>query len=71
MLTFEAIAIGGALQTSEESLEVGWFSPKDAIEKVTHPVQKQKLQDVLDSGEGIIYRVYRTNPYELLQIAIV
>ncbi|MFQ6034672.1 MAG: hypothetical protein ACE5NM_02350 [Sedimentisphaerales bacterium] len=68
---FEAIAIGGTLRTSKESLEAGWFSPGEAIEKVTHLAQKQKLQDALNSGKGVIYRVYRTNPYELLQTVIV
>jgi len=67
MLTLEATAVGGTLQTSEESLEAGWFSPSEAIEKVTHPAQKQKLQDALNGSEGIIYRVYRTNPYELFE----
>ncbi len=66
MLTFEATAVGGALQISEESLESGWFSPKEAVGKVTHPAQRQKLWDALDD-KGIIYRVYGTNPYELLR----
>jgi len=66
MLTFEAIAVNGTLQTSTESVEVGWFSPEEALEKVTHPAQRQKLQDALNN-RGIVYRVYKTNPYELLQ----
>jgi 8-oxo-dGTP diphosphatase len=67
MLTFEARPIGGALQTSPESLDAGWFSPEEALEKVTHPSQRQKLQDALKRGEEIIYRVYKTDPYELVR----
>ena len=66
MLTFDATAIGGTLRTGEESLGVGWFPPEEAVDKVTHPAQTQKLQDALN-GEGIIYRVYGTNPYRLVR----
>ncbi len=67
MLTFEANAMGGKLRTSDESLDVGWFSPEEAVDKVTHPAQKHKLQDALQNSEGIIYRVYGNNPYKLLK----
>jgi 8-oxo-dGTP diphosphatase len=70
MLTFEATVVGGALQTSDESLEAGWFSPEEAVDKVTNPAQKQKLRDTLMSSKGIVYRVYGTKPYQLLQTAI-
>jgi len=71
MLTFEATAIGGRLLTSEESLDVGWFPPEDAVAKVTHPVQKSKFQDALLSNSGIVYRVYGTNPYKLLKTVVI
>jgi len=67
MLTFEANAVGGKLQTSEESLDVGWFSPEEAVDKVTHPAQKHKLQDALQNSERIIYRVYGTDPYKMIK----
>lgn len=65
MLTFEAKPVGGSLQTSAESLEVGWFGPEAALDKITHPAQRQKVHDALHL-QGIIYRVYRTQPYILL-----
>ena len=71
MLTFEANAVGGKLQTSEESLDVGWFSPEEAIDKVTHPAQKHKLLDALQNSERIIYRIYGSNPYKMLKAKIV
>jgi len=67
MLTFEANAVGGKLQTSEESLDVGWFSQEEAVDKVTHPAQKHKLQDALQNSERIIYRVYGTDPYKMIK----
>lgn len=71
MLTFEASAVGGKLRTSAESLDVGWFSPEEAVDKVTHLAQKHKLQDALLSREGIIYRVYGTDPYKLIDTRMI
>ena len=71
MMTFEASSVGGRLRTSAESVDVGWFSPEEAVEKVEHPAQKHKLQDALMNSEGVIYRVYGTNPYKLLATAMV
>jgi len=67
MLTFEATYRRGSLQTSPESLAVAWFSEAEASEKVTHPAQRQKLYDGLQATEAVIYRVYKTEPYALLQ----
>ncbi len=71
MLTFEAKVVDGKLHTSSESLEVDWFSPEDAVDRITHPAQRQKLQDALVNAKGIIYRIYETNPYKLLRTAII
>jgi 8-oxo-dGTP diphosphatase len=71
MLTFEAKVVDGELHTSPESMEAGWFSPEEAVDRVTHPAQRQKLQDALVNAKGIIYRVYETNPYRLLRTVII
>lgn len=65
MLTFEAFPIGGTLQTTAETLDAAWFPPAQALEKVTHPAQHLKLQDAL-IAQHPIYRVYQTNPFQLL-----
>ena len=71
MLTFEAKFITGKLRISEESLDVGWFSPEEAVNKVTHEAQKQKLQDALQNSDGIIYRVYGGEPYRLIDTRMI
>ena len=71
MLTFEAKFIAGKLRVSEESLDVGWFSPEEALDRVTHEVQKQKLQDALQDSDGVIYRVYESNPYRLIDTRMI
>lgn len=67
ILTFEASPVGGEIQAGEESLEAGWFSPEEAVDKVTNLAQRQKLQDALVNSSGIIYRIYETNPYNLIR----
>lgn len=64
MFTFTATACGGTLATSRESLAVGWFWPQEALQKVTHPAQKLKVEDALN-GDPVIYRVYQTRPFRL------
>ena len=68
MLTFEATYLRGNLRPSDESPELGWFSAEQALEMVTHPAQRQKLQDALEA-DRLIYRVYQHPPYTLLHSA--
>ena len=41
---------GGSLTTSEESTEVGWFTPEEAFEMITFPLTKKRLRNML-SGD--------------------
>ena len=41
---FLATPVGGELRTSEESLEVGWFALPQALEKVTFPTFRQRIE---------------------------
>jgi len=65
MMTFRCKVTGGSIQGSSESLEVGWFQQEEAVELVVHKTQNLKLKDGL-KGEGIIYRVYTTKPFEMM-----
>ena len=65
MLTFEATYLRGRLRPSDESPELGWFTTEQALEMVTHPAQRQKLQDAL-AADALTYRVYQHPPYRLL-----
>ncbi len=69
MFTFAAVPVGGTLQLTAETTDVGWFSPEDALAKVTHPAQHLKLQDAL-TRQSVIYAVYRTSPFQLLEKTI-
>jgi 8-oxo-dGTP diphosphatase len=66
LFTFLCDFAGGALATSEETLDVGWFEPEEALRMVTSPPQLAKLRDAQSMEPAVIYRVYRTNPYMVL-----
>jgi 8-oxo-dGTP pyrophosphatase MutT (NUDIX family) len=45
---FLASPTGGQLRTSEESIEVGWFKLPSALEMVTFPTFRQRIELCLD-----------------------
>jgi 8-oxo-dGTP diphosphatase len=65
IFAFLCAYVGGDPRPSEETPEVGWFSPEDALRLVTHPAQLGRLRDALAFSGELIYRWYRTHPYEL------
>jgi 8-oxo-dGTP diphosphatase len=56
----------GSLTSSEESLELGWFTAEEALLKVTHPVNRDRLQTLLNFDGRIAYRAYTPKPYQLV-----
>jgi hypothetical protein len=52
------------LTSSEESLELGWFTPEEELLQVTHPVNRDRLQTLLDFDGRIVYRAYTPKPYQ-------
>jgi 8-oxo-dGTP pyrophosphatase MutT (NUDIX family) len=46
---FTAKPTGGALAASEESLEVGWYPPIEALEMVTRQTMRRRIELVLAS----------------------
>jgi 8-oxo-dGTP diphosphatase len=58
--------VSGAPHPSIETPEVGWFVPADALRLVTRPSTLLRLQDALAAAPGVVYRVYRLRPFELL-----
>ncbi len=58
IFNFIAAYRSGALQTSEESLEVDWFSEQEALHVVTHPVNIERLQTLLNFSGTTLFRAY-------------
>ena len=53
-IDFTARYTGGELTTSEESTEVGWFTPEKAMEIITFPLTKKRLANML-SGDKTVH----------------
>jgi 8-oxo-dGTP diphosphatase len=66
MFTFEAELVGGSLTTSDETPEVGWFKPEEALVLVTAETNRLRLNIALDPPERPAYLVYETAPFGLL-----
>jgi 8-oxo-dGTP diphosphatase len=56
---------GGVPTTSDESLEVGWFAPDEALGLVEHPVNRERLEAPLAYSGRLVYRSYETKPYRV------
>jgi len=56
----------GNLTSSGECPELGWFTSEEALLKVTHPVNRDRLQTLLDFDGSIVYRAYTPKPYQLV-----
>ena len=65
ILNFLATWRQGSLTSSEEGPELGWFTSAEALRQVTHPVNRDRLQTLLDFDGRIVYRAYTPKPYQL------
>ena len=50
-IDFTAEYTGGELTPSEESTEVIWASPEDALERITFPLTRKRLKNMLSGRE--------------------
>ncbi len=65
-IDFTARYTGGTLTPSEESTEVIWVSPAQALEMITFPLTKKRLQNMISGrGEAVVFS-FRREPFELL-----
>ena len=53
-IDFTAKYVGGELRTSEESTEVVWVTPEEALKMITFPLTKKRLQNMLQSREEAV-----------------
>lgn len=65
IFTFLADYAGGDLQTSDESPDVGWFSADEALAMVSHPVNRDRLQNLIEFSGTVLYRSYSSDPYTI------
>lgn len=67
-IDFAARYTGGELTTSEESTEVGWFTPEVAMEVITFPLTKKRLVNMLSGDKNVhLFGFRREAGFELVE----
>ena len=60
--------VGGELTTSEESTEVIWATPEQAMELITFPLTKKRLKNMLSGeNEAHFFGFNRENGFEVVE----
>ena len=70
-IDFTARYLRGELTTSEESTEVVWATPEQAMEMITFPLTKKRLQNMLSGrGEAALFCFRRENGFSVEEDAL-
>lgn len=62
-IDFTARYVGGELTTSEESTEVKWFTPEEALEAITFPLTKKRLINMLSGDREVHLFGFKREPF--------
>ena len=65
IFTFLGEYRGGELQTSQESPEVAWFARDEVLGRVTHPVNRDRLEALLAFDGSTVFRCYSVSPFRV------
>ena len=65
IFAFSARLCGGEATTSAESLEIGWFDDTTALELPEHPVNRERLAQLLTAGERPFLQSYSMSPFHV------
>lgn len=66
-IDFTARYIGGELRTSEESTEVVWATPEQAMEMIAFPLTKKRLSNMLSGNRDAILFCFQRDPFKVVE----
>ena len=67
-IDFTCRYVSGELTTSEESTEVIWATPEEAMKMITFPLTRKRLQQMLSSREeAVLFCFKRENGFEVTE----
>lgn len=66
-IDFRCRYAGGELTASEESAEVRWMPPEDALEMVTHPLIRKRLENMLCDDGAVRVLGYARDPFRIVE----
>lgn len=64
---FLSTYLTGELRTSPESLQVKWVNPEESLKKISHPVIRDRVNDMMNYTGRVLYKAYRINPYQVVE----
>ena len=59
--------VSGDLTTSDESTEVAWFTPEEAMEVITFPLTKKRLQNMLSMDKKAHFFGFIREPFTVVE----
>lgn len=59
--------VSGELTTSEESTEVIWATPEQALEMITFPLTKKRLNNMLSGDKNARFFGFKREPFDLVE----
>lgn len=65
-IDFSCTYIGGELTTSHESSEVKWVKRENALEMVTFPLTRKRLEHMLSGSDQIHCFCFKREPFEII-----
>lgn len=65
-IDFACKAVGGQLATSDESTEVMWVDKEDALNMVTFPLTRKRLENMLSENEQVNCFCFKREPFEVV-----
>ena len=66
-IDFTARYVGGELTTSEESTQVGWFTPEEAFRMITFPLTKKRLENMLSGHHNAHLFCFTREPFTVVE----
>lgn len=59
--------VDGVIGPSEETVDVAWLDPAEAINRVTHPGYSRRLRHLLQFDGRVLYQTYSSMPYTVFE----
>ena len=66
-IDFACRYVSGELTTSEESTEVIWASPEEAMEMITFPLTKKRLANMLSGSKQVCLFGFKREPFTVVE----
>lgn len=66
-IDFTCRYVSGELTTSEESTQVIWATPEEAMEMITFPLTKKRLTNMLSGSKEAVFFGFKREPFTVVE----